>query len=95
MLYFKRICLDTVGGMDTNYGIGKFEHADLSRRIYNAGLTPHPYMDIKGSDKYFHSMDDHNEVSRTMTDQEQATQFKAHIDYFNSKEKSKEFIEFR
>src|SRR5690606_30050466 len=95
MLYFKRICLDVVGGMDTNYGIGKFEHADLSRRIYNAGLTPHPYMDIKGSDKYFHSMDYHNEVTRTMTDKEQAVQFKSHIEYFNSKEKSKEYIEFR
>lgn len=95
LLYYTRKCLEVVGGMDTTYGIGKFEHPDLSRRIFNAGLTPFPYMDIKGSDKLFHSMDYHREIERSMTDKEQKEQFNKHIQYFNSKAKSKEYIDFR
>lgn len=65
ILYYKRICFDTVGGMDPAYGLGMFEHVDLSHRIHNAGLIPHPYMDVVGSDKLWHSLDHRMEAGRT------------------------------
>jgi len=57
MLYFHRSSIDKVGGFDTDYKQYGFEHADLSRRIHNAGLTPYKYIDIVGSENLFHSED--------------------------------------
>lgn len=57
MLYFHRSAIDAVGGFDTDYKQYGFEHADLTRRIFNAGLTPYKYIDIAGSNELFHSED--------------------------------------
>jgi len=42
------------------------EHLDWSNRIYNAGLTSFPYMDVPGSQDLIHSMDEHQEVSSSI-----------------------------
>lgn len=67
MMYFTRHCIETVGGFDTRFGKGLYEHVDLTRRIYNACLTPYRFMDVIGSDKLFHSMDEHGEIERSFT----------------------------
>lgn len=95
MMYFSRLCLDTVGGFDEKFGLGKYEHPDLSRRIHNAGLTPHTFMDVKESNKLFHSMDQHNEIERSFTPDEQNYLLNKGRDYFYSKAQSREYIEFK
>jgi hypothetical protein len=44
MLYTRRSVIVEVGGMDERYGPGGHEHADWSRRIHQAGLTPAPFV---------------------------------------------------
>jgi glycosyltransferase involved in cell wall biosynthesis len=94
MLYFTRKCIDTIGGFDTNYP-NKYEHTDLSRRIYNAGLTPAPYIDVIGSDKLIYCMDQDNATQRSFTQKEMNDNLKSGYDYFMSQANSKEFKEFR
>lgn len=62
MMYVDSVALATVGGMDTRFGKAMNEHLDWSIRIHNAGLTTFKYMDVPGSDRLIHSMDQHNEV---------------------------------
>lgn len=58
MLYYKRIVLDTVGGMDVAFGKWGHEHGDLSNRIYSAGLTRFRYMDVASSKGLFYAADE-------------------------------------
>lgn len=44
MLYQTRDVIEHVGGMDEAFGKGGHEHVEWSRRIHNAGLTPHPFI---------------------------------------------------
>ena len=70
MLYFHNECLQKVGGYDPIFGRWGFEHADLSDRIYNAGLTRYRYMDVKDSNKLFYCADEHQAVKSTTWDAE-------------------------
>lgn len=42
MLYQTRAVIETVGGMIEAFGHGGHEHVEFSRRVHQAGLTPHP-----------------------------------------------------
>ena len=95
LMYFTRNCIETVGGFDTAFGLGKYEHVDLSRRIHNAGLTPYKFMDVVGSDKLFHSMDQHSEVERSFSRKEMAYLLRSGSNYFEAQHKSTEFKDFR
>lgn len=66
MIYVHSSVLDRVGGMDARYGKAMHEHLDWSNRIYNAGLTSFPYMDVVGSEQLIHSMDEHQEVASSI-----------------------------
>lgn len=66
MLYLTRKCIDTVGGMDPAFGVWGYEHVGYSMRVYNAGLTPHPFMDIVDSHKVLYSLDWSQEVTRSV-----------------------------
>jgi len=68
LLYIHHDCLDVVGGMDTGYKMWGFEHVDYSQRIYNAGLTPHPFMDIEDSLSVFCSLDYYGKVKTASWD---------------------------
>lgn len=57
MLYLHRDVIDKVGGFDEGFCKWGFEHLDLSRRIFNAKLTPYPFMDIPNWRPYFRSLD--------------------------------------
>jgi len=57
MNFYTKACFDKVGGMDVGYGKWSYEHVSHSMRIHNAGLTPHPFMDVKNSLDLFYSYD--------------------------------------
>jgi hypothetical protein len=59
MLFFTRHCINTAGGFDERFQGWGYEHAELSRRIYNMDLTPAPYLDIRDSKGLFYSHDEH------------------------------------
>jgi len=67
MLYVKRNVLDVVGGMAVQFGKAMDEHGDWSNRIHNAGLTTFKHMDVIDSDLLIHSMDQHQEVSSSIS----------------------------
>lgn len=70
MMYYTRNCFLAVGGFDIEYGLGKYEHIDLSRRIYNAGLTPERFIDIKDNVGLFDCLDDGGRIERSFTNEE-------------------------
>lgn len=62
MIYFNRSAIDKVGGFDTQFEKYGYWHGSMSCRIYNAGLTSFPFMDVIGSEKLFKSLDEKKEV---------------------------------
>lgn len=72
MLYLKSECLDVVGGFDTDFENYSYEHVNYSQRIFNAELTPAPFMDLTLSKDYIHSMDQHKQVQSSVSIQERS-----------------------
>lgn len=66
MLYVHRSVIGVVGGMDTVYGRWGYEHGDWSNRIHHAGLTSWRFADVFGSDKLIYSLDEHEQVKRSV-----------------------------
>lgn len=66
MLYYHRSAIDKVGGFDPVYGRGMYEHPDLALRIHNAGLSTWAFADVVGSENLIHSMDEYEEVARSI-----------------------------
>lgn len=56
-LFVSQQVLRQVGGLDPRYGIYGREHIGYSWRIHNAGLTPHPFLDVLGSENYLRMVD--------------------------------------
>lgn len=44
VLYMERVLLDRVGGMIEEFGPGGHEHVEYSRRVYQHGVIPAPYV---------------------------------------------------
>jgi len=95
MMYIHRSVVEKIGGFDTLLGLGKFEHVQFSHRAHAAGLIPHPFIDVVGSDKLFHSMDEHNEISRTFTQQEQAHLLNVNRSHYYKTRNLTEFISYK
>lgn len=72
LLYYKKVCLETVGGFDPIYARSPYEHSDLANRIHAAGLTTWRFADVANSSKLWHSMDEHLEVTRSTPGSEQS-----------------------
>jgi len=94
MLYVTRKCIDTIGGFDWNYGLGKYEHVDFSRRIHNAGLTESVFMDVIGSEKLLYCMDQKKEIARSFTSREMTSLLSSGAKRFAQNRKSSEFINY-
>jgi len=92
MLYVTRKCIDTIGGFDWNYGLGKYEHVDFSRRIHNAGLTESVFMDIVDSGQLLYCMDQKKEITRSFTSKEMTSLLSSGAKRFAQNRKSSEFI---
>lgn len=58
LLYLNKKVLETVGGFDERFKGYSYEHPEYSRRVFNMGLTPAPYMDIANSKGLFYSYDE-------------------------------------
>lgn len=94
MMYIHREVVDSIGGFDKAFGIGKYEHTQFSHRAYAAGFCPHPYVDVINSDKLFYSMDKHQEVERTFTSDEMKRQLESGRDHFYKTLKDTSFYEY-
>ena len=94
MLYVTRKCIDTIGGFDWNYGLGKYEHVDFSRRIHNAGLTESVFMDIDNSSELLYCMDQKKEIERSFSREEMRKLLKSGEKHFKKSRKSKEYISY-
>src|SRR5690606_8304989 len=95
MMYIQRSVVEKIGGFDTLFSLGKFEHVQYSHRAHAAGLIPHPFIDVVGSDKLFHSMDEHNEISRTFTQQEQEHLLNVNREHYYKTRFSTKFIPYK
>jgi len=94
MLYVTRKCIDTIGGFDWDYGLGKYEHVDFSRRIYNSGLTESIFMDVIGSENLLYCMDQKKEIQRSFTSREMTTLLSNGAKRFAQNRKSSEHINY-
>ena len=70
MMYVNRCVLDAVGGIDTKFKFYGGWHGSFSRRVFNAGLTSFPFIDVIENDTLFCSMDETNQVKRSRDDWE-------------------------
>lgn len=66
MIYLERRVLDVVGGFDTRYGRGGYEHPDFTNRIHNAGLTTHRAMDVPNSHELLYCLDQDGKSESTL-----------------------------
>lgn len=88
MLYYHRSVIEKVGGFDPVYGRGMYEHSDLALRIHNAGLTSWAYADVVGSDKLIYSLDEHEQVSRSVPQSNREEQVKRNVKIHNERRDS-------
>ncbi|MDU1652727.1 MAG: glycosyltransferase family 2 protein [Leclercia adecarboxylata] len=88
MLYFHRSAIDKVGGFDPIYCRGMYEHPDLALRIHNAGLSTWAFADVAGSEKLIHSMDEHEEGSRSIPRPERESLAKANAIIYSARRDS-------
>lgn len=96
MLYIDaRVVLPRVGGMDTVYGRWGYEHGDWSNRIHNAGLTTHRFADLVGSERWIHSMDEHEEVERGTQRAERTEAVRRNVKLYHERWDSSEYRPFR
>lgn len=94
MMYLTRKCIDTIGGFDWNYGLGKYEHVDFSRRIHNAGLTESIFMDIENSHELLYCMDKKKEIERSFSREEMRSLLKSGEKYFTKTRRSREYVNY-
>lgn len=95
MLYINRKCLDVVGGFDTDFEGYGYEHVNYSQRVYNAGLTSAKYLDITGSDKLIHSMDEHREISSSVSQLERGQGIQINRQLFMKNRNSQEWKPYK
>jgi len=94
MLYVTRKCIDTIGGFDWSYGLGKYEHVDFSRRIHNAELTESIFMDVDNSKELLYCMDQKKEIQRSFTSREMTNLLSSGGKHFRQNRLSKEYINY-
>lgn len=94
MMYLTRKCIDTIGGFDWSFGLGKYEHVNYSNRVHNSGLTESVFMDVIGSKKLLYCMDQKQEVKRSFSQKEMAELLSKGYNHFKQKLTSKEYIDY-
>lgn len=95
MLYINRSVLDVVGGMDTAYGQGMYEHTDWTNRIHNAGLTTHRAMDVVGSNKLIYCLDQDVGVESSIPPEVRRRNLRANRGLYQKSKTSKEYKEYK
>ncbi len=85
MLYYHRSAIEAVGGFDSVYGRGMYEHSDLALRIHNAGLTTWAFADVACSEKLIHSLDEHEAVERSVSRPDREQQVRHNVTIHNER----------
>lgn len=95
MCYFKKVCLEKVGGMDPVFGRWGWEHPDLSNRIFNAGLTSFRYMDVNTDTQLIYSGDEHEVVKSTVLGNDRAQQIRRNAPLYEARKDSTEYVPYK
>lgn len=95
MLFVTRKVLDVVGGLDTRFGIGGYEHPSWSWRIFNAGLTTYRVMDVPNSSELIYSLDQDNAVKSSIPDIIRRKNLMTNRRLYQESKTSKAYVEFR
>lgn len=95
MLYFKRECLEKVGGMNPIFGKWGWEHVNLSERIYYAGLTQFKYADIANNAGLLYSADEHETVQSTVIGSERSEQINKNRPVYETLKGGCEYIPYK
>jgi glycosyltransferase involved in cell wall biosynthesis len=94
LLYFTKHCIEKAGGFDTNFK-NCYEHAELSRRIFNMNMTPAPYIDIPHSKGLFYSHDEENTAQSSFDPYERSKAIRANKKYWEETKLSNQFIPYK
>lgn len=94
LMYFTKRCIELAGGYDTRF-TSMYEHAELSRRIFNMKLTPARYIDVPHSQGAFYSHDEHSTTKSSMTPGQRSGYIKANKKYFDETFLSNKFIPYK
>jgi hypothetical protein len=95
MLYFRRECIERVGGMNTIFGKWGWEHVNLSDRIYHAGLNQFKYADVSNSKGLFFSGDETETVQSTVLGSERSIQIQKNKAIYESLNGTSDFIPYK
>lgn len=95
MIYVKKRCIDKIGGMNCDFGIWGNEHVEFSRRIYNSGLTPFPFMDVNDSINMFHVHDYYGDIESSVPEKVRVDSIRDNQKLLTERMESKEFIQYK
>lgn len=94
LLYFTKHCVEIAGGFDTNF-TNQYEHAELSRRIFNMKLTPSAYIDIPHSKGLFYSYDEEYTTRSSFDPYERTKAIRENKKYWEETKLSNTFIPYK
>lgn len=95
MMYIRREVLDKVGGFDTDFKYYGYWHGAFSNRVYHAGLTSYPFMDVIGSKSLFVSLDQKKTVRTSRPDRGKFLNANKALYDFQLSIKDSRFINFK
>ena len=95
MLFLTRKAIDMAGGMDENFKVWGYEHAEYSRRIYNMGLTPAPFIDRPNSIDLFYSYDRWHACKSSVSEGQRMQAITANYKLYEQNLNSKEFKPYK
>lgn len=95
LLYFTKKCIQAAGGFDTKFELYGYDHAELSRRIFNMGLTPAPYIDVSNSKGLFYSHDEQSTVMSSLRAPERIIALRQNKKYFEQTVNSNQFVPYK
>jgi hypothetical protein len=95
MIYINRKCLDVVGGFDENFEGYAYEHVNYSQRVCNSGLQYAPFLDVVDSHLLIHSMDEHKQITSSVSHQDRSDGILANRNLFMKNRDSKEWKPYK
>lgn len=95
LLYFTKHCIQKAGGFDTGFKTYGYDHAELSRRIFNMKMTPSAYIDVPDSHGLFYAHDEQLTVSSCLPGAERSRCILANKKHFNETIFNNSFIPYK
>jgi hypothetical protein len=95
LLYLTRDVIDTVGGMRPEFGRWANEHLEYSNRIYNAGLTPYPYMDVPNNIINFYSYDYYGTIQGSVPEYIRRQMSVRNSELLKTYKDTKDYVDFK